>query len=130
MKILIIGAGYIGKKHALNLKELNCDVSIRDTDPNVMAWSVENGFEWIDKTEDYYNVGFDGAVICTPPETHIERIVVCEGNGIKNVLVEKPLSLQITGIMWNKKFNGNIMMAHNYLFEPELYEFKKGMAAY
>lgn len=125
MKILVIGSGYAGKRHALNLKELKCDVSIYDTDPNVMAWAIENGFKWIDKTSDYYQAGFDGAVISTPPNKHIENIVVCEANSVKNILVEKPLSLQIIGIMWNKRFDGNIMMAHNYLFDPRLYEHKK-----
>ena len=125
MNILLIGCGHIGKKHAVNLKELGCGVSIFDTDETTMAWTIQNGFEWVEDLKGKY----DGAVIATPPEFHIENIVVSEGHGIKNVLVEKPLSLQITDIIWNKKFNGNIMMAHNYLFSPELWKFKREMIA-
>ncbi len=129
MKLLVIGCGYAGKRHALNIKELGHSVSVYDTDGTVMAWVVENGFEWMEKTSDCYKAGIDGAIISTPPEQHYRDIHSCYGNEIKFILCEKPLGLSWTETITPPLWSDGIMMAHNYLFSPKLHAFKKEMIA-
>ena len=123
LKILVLGAGYIGKKHCINLKELGADVSIFDTDPTQMAWCVQEGFEWVEEIKGDY----DGAVIATPPEFHYRNLNDMYDFGMP-LLIEKPLFLVLPDeLKW--EHTNNIMMAHNYLFMEELWKFKREMIA-
>lgn len=129
MKILLIGCGYAGKRHAINIQEIGHSVSVYDTDPEVMAWTVQNKFEWVENLKGKY----DGAVIATPPEFHMQNYdEIFEIMGKGKILIEKPLALTTDR---PKKWKledlreTNIMMAHNYLFSPELWKFKREMIA-
>ena len=81
MKFLIIGAG-IGKHHAKNLKELGHGVEIFDIDPSLRT---------VDSTEGSY----DGFLICTPPDSHLQYIEGAIDRGV-HIFVEKPISDKVT----------------------------------
>ena len=47
MKVLVIGAGSIGKRHAINFKNLNHEVVVCDPDESrVKQFSKENNFKY------------------------------------------------------------------------------------
>ena len=92
-KILVLGCGYQGRKHCINLKELGAEVSIYDTDQIQMAWCIQEKFEWVDEID--IKSKWDGIVIATPPKEHLSDYFVAQ-TMTKNVLIEKPLALSVT----------------------------------
>ena len=127
----MIGAGLQGKKNCIKLKELGAEVSVYDTDPTTMAWTIKEKFEWVEEIKGDY----DGCVIATPPEFHYENLNESFNKiGYIPFLIEKPLALNSGFIPigmkdWDDKVKNKIMMAHNYLFSLELWNFKKEMIA-
>ena len=76
--ILIIGVGRIGKRHAKNLIELGCSISIFDPrkdrlDDAKKEFDVIESFRSFDKAINISN--YDGAVICSPTKFHIEQAI-------------------------------------------------------
>jgi len=89
------------------------------------------------------NIGkYDGTVIATPPEFHMDSFwEMCKEEGEcpnGSILIEKPLALNMNSVNsgfthednnWLADAIGSqpswLMMAHNYLFDEALFEFKR-----
>ncbi len=86
-RVLVIGAGSIGSRHARNLATLGLDVSITDPDPRrtvARARSVPFDLDRID--------GYDGIVVASPTSRHGEHIRRALATSAA-VMVEKPVAL-------------------------------------
>lgn len=99
-KILIVGAGGIGKKHIdgfLRTGEFSisiCDVDIQKINKIKEEYPLDNTFN------DFYSTplkSFDAVLIATPANYHIPMAIRCAGEGIP-FLVEKPLSVSMEGV--------------------------------
>ena len=125
MKVLVVGAGSIGKRHALNFKSLNHEVVVCDTNKDrVRKFSKENDFSYYLNYFDAINTeDFDAAVIATPSNFHIEPAIDLASHKL-NIFMEKPLSISM------EKVNhlSHIVEKNNLIFMMgQSYRFHEGM---
>ncbi|HEY8190544.1 MAG TPA: Gfo/Idh/MocA family oxidoreductase [Micavibrio sp.] len=94
MKILVVGAGSIGKRHATNAAALGHETGIFDLNPQAAQVSNITTFSSLSNALDWKP---DGAVIATPHKTHIDMARQVTTAGIP-VLIEKPISHTLDGV--------------------------------
>ena len=98
-RLLIVGCGSIGARHARNAVTLGAgDIGIVDVDVQRRATVAQEvggrGFESLEAALDWQP---EVAVICTPPAQHVAAARACVEAGC-DLLVEKPLSASLEGI--------------------------------
>lgn len=99
MHILIIGIGGIGKKHIRAFLDSGCRVSCFDLDISRSS-DIKSQYEISQFYSDLHAIPsqeFDGAVIATPTDTHVEYAHWCLSRGLP-FLLEKPLSIDEAGV--------------------------------
>lgn len=92
--ILILGAGSVGRRHALNLAALGCRISAFDPRRDRLeeladALACSASFGDLDQALD--QDGLDGVVVASPPSVHVEQALRCVARGLP-ILIEKPVS--------------------------------------
>lgn len=100
IKLLIIGCGSIGRRHARNAKTLGAELVLCDLDEGLMQKvSAEMGEVpcYTDYLEAADHEGVDAAVVATPTSLHAEMATQLAMRGV-HLLVEKPLSHSLEGI--------------------------------
>jgi predicted dehydrogenase len=129
-KIIIIGAGSIGRRHATNLAALGTDVSVFDVNETLLKTiCAENNWAPVYDLDIALDQNrFDAAIICTPNHLHITYAKKAVDAGL-HIFVEKPLSHTIMGVenlIAAQKRKGLIGMAgFNLRFEPGLQYIKQ-----
>lgn len=117
-KVLIVGYGRAGKRHAKLLRQFmpTCQivaVDPVDTDDDVKYADV------VDALRDEKNIEI--AVIATPPDDHLDSIDRCVSSGVKAIMCEKPLcgfgQLRRARTMQHLK---NVCVAYNFRWHSEL----------
>ncbi|HDS09760.1 MAG TPA: Gfo/Idh/MocA family oxidoreductase, partial [Firmicutes bacterium] len=126
MKILVLGAGSIGRRHVSNLLLLNKNIrlDIFDTDQSRLEYFRD--FKGAVRLNDelQFESSYDLVLVCTPPSVHLkyaERFLLL---GSK-VFIEKPLttdSVKITKFKkkLSRKHECNIAVGYNFRFHKEL----------
>lgn len=94
MKVLVIGMGHAGRRHARLLMELGHTVICYDVKG---CDTFEAGLETklvcvASSLESAFKTKPDAAIIATPPMQHCEPTLACLNMGIPRILVEKPLA--------------------------------------
>lgn len=91
-RIAVVGGGRIGSTHARNLVELGADVTVVEPDPaRAAALSAALGCRVVPDAAGLPDA--DGAVVCTPTDTHATVVAGLLPLGIP-VLLEKPCTAQ------------------------------------
>jgi len=126
MKLLIIGCGSIGRRHARNAKILGAKLVLCDLDESLMQkMCAELGevpcyTNYLDAAE---QESVDVAVVATPTSLHVQMATQLAARGI-HLLVEKPLSNSLKGIDTLLLVVGQnrvtAMMGHSYRFHEGL----------
>lgn len=115
MKILVVGYGSIGSRHARILVELGCDVSLVSSKQNekyVLYLTVEQALK---------NNFFDQIIIANPTHLHYETVKKIADCGFQGtILVEKPLFSKPEQL----QANGNIYVAYNLRFHALIQKVK------
>jgi predicted dehydrogenase len=100
-RIAIIGMGSIGQRHYRNLKKLGYS--------NVQGWDSDltkgSPVDWGWKP--------DVALVCTPPDSHVDYGFLAVSMGVKGLFIEKPLadSMQsVSALIEHAKSHGVITM--------------------
>ena len=129
MKILICGLGSIGKRHAINLLNLNKENLIffreRNLDLKNKKLKKKKSFNSLTKA---LNENPDVAFICNTTSKHIETAIRCAKKGC-HLFIEKPLSNNLKNlkilesIIKRKKIK--IMIGYNMRFHPLMIKIKK-----
>jgi len=130
--ILVIGVGSVGKRHLLNLKNMNCKLS--GMDPNSerlreVSTEVSLVFQFtsLEQIEKYWHE-FDGVIVCSPPKFHKEQCIISAQKNIP-ILLEKPLTKDLEEGMelYNalNKLNGKLLLGYTYRWWRPLIEFRK-----
>lgn len=125
IKIIVIGAGSIGRRHAANLASLNADVSVFDVNQDALRTICsENSWNPVSDLDSCLEKQhFDAAIICTPNHLHIPCAQKALDAGL-HIFVEKPLSHNLEGVdslIESCRKKGMIGMAgFNLRFEPGL----------
>ena len=100
MKLLIIGCGSMGRRHARNARTLGAEITLCDLDQSLMQNLCAELGE-VPCYTDYLvaadNAGVDAAVVATPSSLHVEMATQLAMRGI-HLLVEKPLSHSLEGV--------------------------------
>jgi len=99
MKLLIIGCGSIGRRHARNAKTLGADITLCDLEPSLMKDLCAELGEvpcYTDYLAAADNAGVDATVVATPSSLHTEIATQLARRGI-HLLIEKPLSHSLEG---------------------------------
>ena len=126
MKIVVIGAGVMGKNHARVLSNLGHLAGVIDVDEeSARLIGKRYNVPYSSKIED---LDFDSAVIATPTVTHYEIGKKLIGEG-KNVLIEKPFTHEIERgeelIELAKDMDVILAVGHIERFNPIVEFFKK-----
>ena len=99
MKVLIVGLGSIGMRHARNFRETEVD-SIIGFDPSEerrKRFASELGGTTTTTVETALEEKPDLAVIASPPAFHISQAILCAVAGV-SLLIEKPLGTNRDGV--------------------------------
>lgn len=99
--LLIIGAGSIGRRHALNARELGlrtivCDVDVARAEKLSSDAGSEKFYEDYKKACDE-NTDIVASVVASPSQFHIENAKFLVERGV-HVFIEKPLATETKGI--------------------------------
>ncbi len=87
LKVLVIGYGSIGKRHAKNLISIGIKPYVLTSYPD-----NTNGITFLQKLDE--KIHFSHTIIATPTYLHYDNIVsVVENQGCKNFLIEKPVEI-------------------------------------
>ena len=132
VKLLIIGAGSIGKRHIKNA--INLGISVN----NIVVMDPRE-----DRIEEVKKIGviktftdfdlslkeqFDAAIICSPTSLHIKQAIEL-ARLKKHILIEKPLGLNLENINELVKIvkdnNLTVMLAYIFRFMPSIEAVKK-----
>lgn len=92
VRLAVMGAGLIGKRHAMHVKasvdaELACVI---DPTPAGEAVAREYGATWAKSLDEAIGSGLDGVIVATPNQIHMQNGLDCIAADIP-ALVEKPL---------------------------------------
>lgn len=119
MKILLIGAGSIGRRHINNLNLLGYDnIDVVDISNANLDYAKKN-FKIKDTLDDFKNVlsseSYKVAFILTPPIYHIQIALELARMGI-DLFIEKPLSHNLENVdeLMKIKENNNLIMMVGY----------------
>ncbi len=115
-KVLLIGYGSIGKRHAINLKDIGIKPYILTKYPDDLD------VIFLRDIEEIKDVNIDFCIIATPTAKHLDDLKRCFtlSNIPRKILIEKPLECsylrgkEIKDIA--KKYDINIFIAYNMRF--------------
>ncbi len=123
MKIVIIGCGSIGRRHARNLREIGGhELLLVDSErERAEMLARELGGRSFRASEDAYAETPDLAVICSPTNLHQEMAWEAIETGC-HVFVEKPLSDSMIGVRElidaAERRNRILFVGYNFRFDP------------
>jgi len=99
MKLLIVGCGSIGRRHALSARQLGLEVSVADTDGSraeAVAREVGAVF-WYDDPAVALAAKPDAVIVASPHVLHVPQARAALESGA-HVLIEKPVSHELQGL--------------------------------
>lgn len=123
-RYLVIGTGSIGQRHCRNLVELGHEVLAWDVDPaRLREAGAAPGVTTASSLQAALGVGLDGALICTPPASHLRLAREALSAGL-DVFVEKPISHSSEGVQAlldeARRRERLVMVGFNLRFLPSL----------
>lgn len=131
MRILVVGCGSIGRRHARNASALGAEVVLCDVNETRMReFGEEIGASgcFTDFEEAARNSGANAAIVATPSNLHTGPARALLSSGI-HVLMEKPLCISLSEAIALRPFVREaglvFMMAHTYRFRAEWVEIKR-----
>jgi len=131
MKLLIIGCGSIGGRHARNAQKLGVEIILCDTNESRMhdlGKEVSASKYFTDYEDAITHEGIHAAIVATPSNLHIIPARALIAAGI-HILMEKPLCNALSeAILFGEEVRQSglvFMMAHTYRFRSEWLQIKK-----
>jgi myo-inositol 2-dehydrogenase / D-chiro-inositol 1-dehydrogenase len=136
LRIVVLGAGRIGKIHAANVAANRSAKLVAVADPfgNAAAsLSEQLSCEYsLDPTSLIDRDDVDAVVIGTPTDTHVNLMLQAVTRG-KAVLCEKPIDLDITkadaALREIERLDGRVMLAFNRRFDPASQQLRRAIDA-
>jgi predicted dehydrogenase len=124
LKLVVVGAGLIGRKH-INVVKANKHcvlVGICDVDPNCRALADDHKVPFYQDLNEMLNMERpDGAIIATPNHMHLASVEACASYEV-NMLVEKPISDSLENayrmIELAEKSNVRLIVGHHRRHNP------------
>lgn len=139
LRIVVVGAGLIGPRHAEHVRNNpSCELfAIVDPSPNALSVAQllhTKHFSSISDMIEFCTISHmdipDGAIVCTPNHTHISVARELASHGI-HLLVEKPLSSNPRDAAALKEYteraNVKLLVGHHRRFNPYIVAAKKNL---
>lgn len=123
MKILVIGCGSIGRRHAQNLRELGVDDLVLYDPDRGRSKSVarELRVRWACTLDNGYQEQPDAVLICAPTSLHLELATKALERDC-HLFIEKPISHSMAGVdeFLEEVENRNrvLLVGYNFRFDP------------
>jgi predicted dehydrogenase len=122
MKVVVVGAGRMGRRHIQAVKELNLElVGVCDTNPDSLALAekeqgVAAGLHYKDGAEMMKSTNPELVIISTTAPTHLFYTRIATKAGAKFILCEKPMAVSLFECteMINICKNNHIRLAINH----------------
>lgn len=131
MKLLIIGCGSIGRRHARNAQKLGVEIALCDTNEvrmHELGKEIGTSKFFTSYEQAAMHSGAKAAVVATPSNLHIAPARALSSAGM-HILMEKPLCTSLPeAIAFGKEIRQSgivFMMAHTYRFRAEWLEIKR-----
>ncbi|RDW76559.1 Gfo/Idh/MocA family protein [Aspergillus mulundensis] len=134
LRIVIIGAGLIGPRHAQSVQRHPLTQLLAFVDPSPSAIPIAESFgvpcyPSLAELLDSKDPRPDAAIVATPNHTHVDVTIKLLETGIRNILLEKPISDDLDSAerllaALKKHENGNenakpnILIGHHRRFNP------------
>ena len=116
MRILIVGLGSIGQRHAACLQKINgVEIAVLRTSKGTLK--EKSGFTEFYNLEDALAYQPDGVVIANPTSLHVETALPFLQQGIKT-LIEKPMAHTAADAQKLTGFSENLLVAYCVRFLP------------
>jgi predicted dehydrogenase len=130
MKILIVGSGSIGKRHANNAAKL-AETAVFDIDPQIAEICARDlGIRTFSNLQTALEWNPDGVVIATPTNLHIPTAHASVEAGA-DVLIEKPLSHSSEGVDafldLAETLHCKVFVVCNLRFHPAMYALRQNL---
>ena len=122
-QLLIIGTGSAGKRHARNLRELNSQISCFDPRADRLDEATTEGTlagRFTDFDAAIADRVWDGVVIASPPNFHVDQILKVLERCSCPVFSEKPLSTDATSAERLEPHAHRILLGYTYRWWPPL----------
>ncbi len=116
MKILIVGLGSIGQRHAACLQKLN-DVEIAVLRSKKGTLKEKSGFTEFYSLDEALAYQPEGVIIANPTSLHVETALPFLQRGIK-VLIEKPIASSFADPEKLSAYSENLLVAYCVRFLP------------
>lgn len=127
MKILIVGLGSIGQRHAGCLQKIN-DVEIAVLRTAKGTLKEKSGYTEFYTIEDALAYNPDAVIIANPTSLHVETALPFLQKGIKT-LIEKPIAGSLADAETLSAFGSNVRVAYCVRFLPLISIIKEIVAA-
>lgn len=133
MKILVIGCGSIGHRHARNLRELGVDdLVLYDVDRDrAAALARELRVRAAETLDRAYYERPDAALICAPTSLHLELATEALEHGC-HLFIEKPISHSMQGVVEFlnelRRTDRLLLIGYNFRFDPLLQTIREWLA--
>lgn len=131
VKLAIIGAGLVGKRHAAAIaKSNNADlIAIADPSADGKSYADKIKIDWFASIDELLQVKKpDGIIVSTPNKLHFEQGMKCIQQGIP-VLIEKPITVSVEDGMQlveaSKKFKVPVLVGHHRRHNPVMKKAKE-----
>jgi predicted dehydrogenase len=125
MKLAILGLGSIGRRHLQNFQAVGVDVLTGYDAAPAQRESAAAQFPFlrVAATPEAALESADGAVICTPPDSHIALGRLAAERGA-HLMVEKPFAVSADGLEPFLRFcderGRRVLIAHNWRYWPPM----------
>lgn len=122
IEVLLVGTGYMGKEYARVLKEMNvCLTVVGRGEESAALFEIETGIPALRGGLDAYLQREKQlpcyAIVASSVESSVENVMALLKAGIKNILAEKPVGLNVREIEMlcdlAEKQNANVYVAYN-----------------
>lgn len=130
--ILVVGAGSAGKRHARNLRQLGCVVSVFDPRPDRLTEACAEGplkAQFTDSQAALNAAAYDGFMIASPPAFHVDQVLEVTGVQAGWVMCEKPLSMNAVNARRLLPAADRVLLAYTYRWWPPVIEFRRRLRA-
>lgn len=126
--ILVVGAGSAGKRHAQNLRNLGCRLSLVDPRQDRLEEASCQGAtvgSFTDLRAALDGSEFDGFVIASPPALHVPQAIAILERQRRWVLCEKPLGVTAVDARRLEAFSDRILLGYTYRWWPPIQAFRR-----